>query len=143
MDKKPKLKMLVVEDRPDMLKMEAWTLQEMWPEAQIETASDGNEAVRKLFDLCPDLLVTDIRIPGPNGIELCSLVRENPYLFRHTKVIAVTGFHEPEINEQALVCGADEYLVKPVEPYALRHSAARLLGPSSAGTSEFSNGKQT
>jgi DNA-binding response OmpR family regulator len=120
-----------VDDEPDLLKLVVWMLKAMLPGASIRTATDGRRAAAKLSEFRPDLLVTDLRLPGMTGNELCRLVRERRELAR-TRILAMTAYDDPKTSREALESGADVYLAKPFSAEELRRAAARLLGAEPA-----------
>lgn len=120
-------RILVADDDADIRETAAWILRGIWPEAVVETAKDGDSAARLLFKSRPDLLVTDLKMPGREGTTLCRLVLESREL-SHTKVIAMTGYDAARIRRQFFEAGAGEYLAKPFDAEDLRRSAVRLIG---------------
>lgn len=123
-------KVLVVDDEPQQSLLASCIVKEVWPGADVHVARDGNEAVQAVSALRPDLVLTDIRLPGQDGVEVCRAIKSDPYLARAAKVVAMTGFDDPEVRSDALPFGADAYLTKPIEPETWRKSLARLLtGP--------------
>lgn len=88
---------------------------------QVETANNGHEAIRHLADHSFDLVLSDIRMPGMDGLQLIRKVRETHL---DLPVILMTG--SPDINTaiQALDYGALRYLLKPVSRNDLRQAVA-------------------
>jgi diguanylate cyclase (GGDEF)-like protein len=82
-------------------------------------AEDGEEAWRQYLEEAPDVVVSDRRMPGCDGLELCRRIRDHES-DRYTYVILVTGMEAEEDVLAGLDAGADDYLPKPVEPFALR-----------------------
>jgi diguanylate cyclase (GGDEF)-like protein len=82
-------------------------------------ASDGEEAWRHFQDDRPDVLITDLLMPGADGLELCRRVRASAET-GYTYIILATmlGGHEDVVR--GMEAGADDYLVKPVEPFDLQ-----------------------
>lgn len=78
----------------------------------VETARDGLEAIRKVREYKPDLLLTDIRMPGITGLELLERLRKED---SKTLVIFMSGYSDFSYARQALRLGAFDYLVKEVE----------------------------
>ncbi|HVR61106.1 MAG TPA: response regulator, partial [Polyangia bacterium] len=77
----------------------------------VESAADGFKALGKLADFAPDVVLTDLKMPGMDGIELLSRVREfDP----DTAVIVMTAFGVVETAVGAMRAGACDYLTKPV-----------------------------
>jgi len=119
--------LLLIDDDPDLLLVMVKALEWMCDKASIGTARDGRRGLERLEELHPDLLVTDLELPGLTGLELCRRVRRNPEM-AHTKILAITGHHGSRYSRSVLDSGADEYLVKPFAPEELRSAAVRLLG---------------
>lgn len=90
-------------------------------------ASDAIEAMDMLHKYHPDVVVTDIVMPGPSGVELCGRIqKEKP----DTKVIMLSGYDQFNYAREALRRGAFDYLLKPVEEQVLIETvqeAVRLL----------------
>ena len=82
------------------------------------------EAVEK--DGKPDLIITDVRMPGVNGFEVCKRLKANPGT-RHIPIILVTGLNEMKDKVRGLEEGADDFLQKPFHPVELRARAKSLL----------------
>ncbi|WP_230986900.1 response regulator [Cohnella fermenti] len=117
--------MLIVED-------ERWEREGLaefldWPSLGIgcvELACDGIEGLEKAREAVPDILITDIAMPGRNGIELAKLVRgELP----NVKIVVLTGYGDFEYARDALRFGAVDYLLKPIEEEALRATISRIV----------------
>ena len=77
----------------------------------VETAADGFKALPKLEDFQPDVVVTDLKMPGLSGLELMQKVRERD---PEGVVIVMTAFGAVESAVQAMRQGAADYLTKPV-----------------------------
>ena len=73
-------------------------------------ASDGELALPELERLRPDILITDIKMPFMNGLELCAIVRQR---LPDTKIVILSGHDEFEYARQALRMGVEEYCLKP------------------------------
>ncbi|MBK6921544.1 MAG: sigma-54-dependent Fis family transcriptional regulator [Deltaproteobacteria bacterium] len=77
----------------------------------VRSAADGFKALGQLDDWTPDLIVTDVKMPGMDGIELMKKVRER---FEGTGVVVMTAYGSVEHAVSAMQLGADDYLTKPV-----------------------------
>lgn len=76
----------------------------------VETRESGEEALSRFREVHFDLLITDLRMPGMNGLELISKCRQaSPGV----KSILITAFGSPEVEEKAYELGVDAYLTKP------------------------------
>lgn len=82
---------------------------------RVESAADGDEALRKVRDLKPDLLVLDIMMPGPDGLEITRTVRRSSEL----PIIMLTARTSDVDRIAGLQFGADDYVTKPFNPVEL------------------------
>ncbi|MBU2102226.1 MAG: response regulator, partial [Candidatus Omnitrophica bacterium] len=110
-----KLKVLVVDDDPDILELLGSTLEE---EFDVIRAARGNEALEKIRQTPPNLVVLDYMLPDLQGTEVCKLVRKDP-LFMHLPILMLTGKGETDDKVHGLDAGADDYMVKPFSPQEL------------------------
>ncbi len=86
-----------------------------WKEYGITTlfeAADGHEAKRIIEKECPEIIFTDIKMPGMSGIELIEWLQANSYT---GKVIFITGFDDYTFMRQAIQYSSFDYLLKPIE----------------------------
>jgi CheY-like chemotaxis protein len=86
---------------------------------EVVTASDGFEALRKLVESEPDLMILDVAMPVMDGFEFCLAVRKKPE-FQGTEVIFLSARDDPETIKRAYAVGGNLFVKKPVE-------AARLI----------------
>ena len=100
-------RILVVDDETQIARVLKTALSSQGYE--IKTASDGSTALNLAMDWIPDLIVTDLSMPGMSGIELCRLVRERSQV--PLIVLSVRGEEKTKI--EALDAGADDYVTKP------------------------------
>jgi CheY-like chemotaxis protein len=82
------------------------------------TAANGEEALRACEANRPDLIITDIIMPGMDGIETCRRLKANP-AWASIPVIALTTWSEPESVLKMLDAGSLMYLTKPIAPERL------------------------
>lgn len=120
-------KILIVDDDPDVCKVMAQLLS--FQDYEVAVASDGFGAGAKVMDFKPDLLVLDLIMPGMDGFEVCSRIKENPRT-SEIRVLAVTGYDTEENRARIMKAGADGYLAKPVENERLFQEVAGLLETS-------------
>ncbi|MGO4497229.1 response regulator [Paenibacillus sp. 2RAB27] len=106
------LNLMIVDDEPFMLKGLINIIEKgQTPCSQIVSAYDGFDALEKLKNFRPDLLITDIQMPEMNGLELIRKVRERG-LCDH--FIILTGYDDPTYLHQAIRCKVIDYLLKPI-----------------------------
>ena len=75
----------------------------------IGEAHNGVTTLEDIKTLKPDVLFTDIRMPGLSGLEVMSYISEHQFA---TKVVLISGYAEFEYARQAMLCGAFDYLLK-------------------------------
>lgn len=119
-------RILVVDDQQDFLDLALETLREMLPDASVESASGGYEALLRIGSFQPHLLLLDLRMPGLDGFEVCRRVKEAPES-KGTKIVAVTGFNDDQARDMALACGADAFVSKRAGLGALGRHVTELL----------------
>jgi two-component system, cell cycle response regulator DivK len=93
---------------------------------RIEQAHNGHQALEKAFKSAPDLIVTDIAVPGIDGIELCRRLRADART-RAIPLLAITGYGDRQYPDRARLAGADQVLTKPCDADMLVSEARRLL----------------
>ena len=98
---------------------------------QIEQAHNGHQALEKALVSSPDLILTDIAVPGLDGIELCRRLRSDART-QNIPVLAITGYGDRHYPDRARLAGADQVLIKPCDPAMLVSEARRLLAQSPA-----------
>jgi len=104
--------LLVVEDDAELRAAIVAALREQFPDVQFLTATDGTEAWNTLKRGNVDLLLTDVVMPGVDGLQLLRRVREDRVL-ADVYVILMTGMASPEELFAAMDHGADDCLLKP------------------------------
>lgn len=86
-----------------------------WPAlgiGKVETAFDGIDGLEKALQLQPDIIVTDIQMPGMNGLDMAKQIREQ---LPQVHIVILTGYDDFEYAREAIRFHAAEYLLKPVE----------------------------
>ncbi len=78
---------------------------------QVFSAYNGKEALKRLNEVVPDLMILDVRMPKMNGYEVCKRVRKDPQ-FKKLPILMFTGDFNEENRTMAYKAGADEYLTK-------------------------------
>ena len=117
-------RVLVVEDDPETRHFYAGLLAAGG--FQTEEAHNGFQAFAKAIETRPDLVLTDIAVPGLDGIALCRRLRADPQT-RGVRILAVTGYDDRHYPDRAIDAGADQVLLKPVDPAFLVSEARRLV----------------
>jgi len=118
-------KVLIIDDEPEVVEFVKGALESMDRKFLVETASDGYEALIKVGEFKPELLVLDIRMPRIDGFEVCRRIKGNGGT-REIKILAVTAYGRDDIKK-ILECGADNCLPKPIKLKDFKHNVRRLL----------------
>lgn len=122
------VRVLVVDDDPDTLQLLFVSLNDS--NARVQTASSVAEALEMLVWFNPDVLVSDLAMPGEDGYSLISKVRaieaENG---KHTPAVALTSYVRIEDRTRALSAGFNMFVPKPIQPNELIIAIASLAQP--------------
>lgn len=104
-------KTLIVDDNPGFRRTLADILCARFPDMCIVQAGEGNEALRIVDKLLPDLIFMDIRMPGASGLELTKKIkRDHP----KTMILILTSYDLSEYRAAAQRCGANDFVCKGV-----------------------------
>lgn len=101
--------LLIIEDEPTLVKALKEKLSTVGLE--VEVAYDGREALKKIKQNPPDLIVLDILLPEMNGLEVLDKIRGNNK-YNDIPVIVLSNYSAEDVMEEALESGVEEYLVK-------------------------------
>lgn len=122
--KKTEIKILLVDDEPDILEIVSYNLaQEGY---QIVTATNGKEAITKAKKELPNLIIMDVMMPEMDGIEACENIRKFPEL-ENTIITFLTARSEDYSQVAGFDAGADDYIAKPIKPKVLVSKVKALL----------------
>lgn len=136
---------LVIDDNTEILAL----LRETLSDYRVITAKCGEEGLDMLKKVDPELIITDIMMPGTNGIELTKQIKQNKHTM-HIPLIILSAKNTNEEKIEGLESGADAYIGKPFNINYLRAIVARMIENknkikeyynSSACAYEFSNGQ--
>ena len=133
--KAPPRRVLVVDDNVDAANSLAMLLGVEGHEAQV--AYGSREALERIESFQPDVALLDIGLPEINGYELAQRLRVLPQL-EGLRLIALTGYGQPEDHERTRAAGFDDHLVKPVDTSTLERT---LAGIYQSGKQESWQGK--
>ena len=104
-------KVLVVDDNVQNLELLVAYLDVL--ACEVSTAVDGIEALEKVRQFSPDLILLDIMMPRMSGFEVCRKLKSDPRT-RDVPIIMVTALNELGDIEQGVECGTDDFISKPV-----------------------------
>lgn len=114
---------LLVEDHAELLEFMKETLEEKY---QVFTAKNGNEALIKLKNVMPDLIISDVMMPGMDGYELTKTLKADLNT-SHVPVILLTAKSGIDNRYKGLKTGADYYIEKPFYPHILEQNIENIL----------------
>jgi two-component system, chemotaxis family, chemotaxis protein CheY len=117
---------MVVEDSSTMRQLICHALRRIDGIVLVE-ASDGNDALKKLTEITPDLLLTDINMPNMDGFALIRAVRDRPGL-QKLPIIVLTTAGATQDLDKAKTLEVTGYVTKPVKPDAIISAVRGALG---------------
>ena len=117
-------RILIVDDESTLVYFLKQGLQESNIPCEVEDAASGEEALTKLTYNRYDILVSDLKMPGINGFTLLEVARS---LHPHIRIILMTAFGSPEVQEEAKRLAVDGYLTKPFPTAQLQELIEQAL----------------
>jgi PAS domain S-box-containing protein len=119
------IKVLAVDDDADSRSLLAAILAQCG--AEVQTCESAAQALKSLAEFHPDVLVSDIGMPGEDGYSLIRKVRSSENSYRRVPAVALTAFARAEDRMKALSAGFNMHVPKPVEPAELTTVIASLV----------------
>lgn len=117
-------RILVVDDiLPNVKLLEAKLSSEYY---DVLTATSGEEALQRVAQDSPDIILLDVMMPGMDGFEVCKRIKNNPS-YAHIPVVMVTALTDNNDKVRGLEAGADDFLSKPVNDTALMARVRSLV----------------
>jgi len=99
----------------------------------VTTVENAHEALKQIREQSFDVVFTDIKMPGMDGVELAEKVKASqPW----TPVVIITGYGTTENESRAKAAGVTEFMRKPLSPEMIEESAAHALAPALAAEAE-------
>lgn len=120
----PQSTVMIVDDNPQNVELLQAFLEAL--PVKLITASDGVEALEKIAEHDPDLILLDIMMPRMSGFEVCRRVKTNAKT-RDIQILMVTALNELGDIEKASECGTDDFVSKPVNKFELLTRVKSLL----------------
>lgn len=115
---------LVIDDDKDILRLMEFTLKRAGH--AVTTRKSGAEGLAYAESEAPDLVIVDVMMPGMNGYEFCTKMRDNPTL-GDTPIIVFSAHYQSTGKRNALEAGADDYIPKTILPDKLLRRVSDLL----------------
>ncbi|HPE83310.1 MAG: response regulator transcription factor [Aequorivita sp.] len=122
--KKKDIKILLVDDEPDILEIIRYNLTSEG--YTVEIAENGVEAIAQAKKVKPQLIIMDVMMPKMDGIEACEKIRSIPEL-SETVITFLTARGEDYSQMAGFEAGADDYITKPIKPKVLVSKVKALL----------------
>ena len=120
----PESTVLIVDDNPQNVELLQAFLESL--PVRIVTAADGVEALEKVAEHNPDLILLDIMMPRMSGFQVCRKIKSDDRT-RDIQVLMVTALNELGDIVQASECGTDDFVSKPVNKFELLTRVKSLL----------------
>ena len=117
-------RVLVIEDSASVRRLIEVCLRVL--DVELSAAEDGLRGLELAKESTPDAIVLDIGLPGMDGWEVLRRLRSDPNT-ADVKVLILTAHAQPEVAEQAVAGGADDFMTKPFRPTELREHIEKLL----------------
>src|SRR5678816_2663777 len=108
----PRARVLVVDDEPDLIRILQFGLQAI--NFHVETASDGQEALKKAREIKPDIILLDLMLPKLDGYKVCRLLKFDDR-FKHIPIIILSARTQEGDQTLALEMGANRFVTKPYD----------------------------
>jgi len=122
--KLPHSKILVADDNVQNCELiDAYLSEEGY---EMSVAYDGQQTIKRVEELQPDLVLLDIMMPKLSGYEVCQWIKSNPRT-KDIPVLMVTALNEQGDIEKAVRAGCDDFLTKPVNSLELKTRVKSLL----------------
>lgn len=122
-EKEVDLKLLVIEDNVELRKFYHTILS---PSFKFFEADNGDEGISMAEELIPDIIISDVMMPGKNGYEVCKHLKTN-LMTSHIPLIMLTAKDAPEQIVEGYNSGADAYVIKPFESEVLISQIHNIL----------------
>ena len=122
--KKNKLKILIVDDEPDIIEILQFNLENEG--YQVFSAANGKEALKVAEMRIPHLIILDLMMPVMDGIETCERLRMDKK-FNNSLIMFLSARGEDYSQVAAFESGADDYVTKPIKPRILNSKVKALL----------------
>jgi CheY-like chemotaxis protein len=120
----PQSTVLVVDDNPQNVELLQAFLEQLG--VRIITAADGVEALERVKEHNPDLILLDIMMPRMSGFQVCRTLKGDAKT-KDIQILMVTALNELGDIEQASECGTDDFVSKPVNKFELLTRVKSLL----------------
>ena len=108
-----KSRIVIIDDDSDSLKLATYLLTHQG--FQVQSAQDGEAGLALIYEVIPDIILSDVQLPKLTGLELVKKIKSNP-AYQHIPMIAITAQCMAGDKENILAAGFDGYISKPIDP---------------------------
>jgi two-component system, OmpR family, alkaline phosphatase synthesis response regulator PhoP len=108
----PRARVLVVDDEPDLIRILQFGLQSI--NFHVETASDGQEALKKAREMKPDIILLDLMLPKLDGYKVCRLLKFDER-YKNIPIIILSARTQEGDQLLAMEMGANRFITKPYD----------------------------
>jgi DNA-binding response OmpR family regulator/signal transduction histidine kinase len=115
---------LVVEDNEDT---RHYIRESLEPYYRVVESENGSQAIARAMEIIPDLMVSDIMVPGTDGYELCAILKKD-IRTSHIPIVLLTAKASEQSIIRGLETGADDYIIKPFNTEILQARIKNLIG---------------
>ncbi|TDP72875.1 excisionase family DNA binding protein [Roseateles toxinivorans] len=122
-------RILVVEDEPDLLRLFTMVIEDWGLPVALRTATNGFEALVRIGEQCPDLLITDLNMPGMDGFRMIRSLRNFGEGLETLEIVAVTALGPQDIENRGGLPDGVKVFIKPV-PFAELEQLVRERVPT-------------
>jgi DNA-binding NtrC family response regulator len=126
----PSYRILIIDD--EKIVCDRLSTEMEWAGFAVEAYTESSQALQRITTEHFDLVITDIKMRGPNGIEVMNFVQQN---HPSTRVIVITGFATVDTAREVLKGGAVDFIPKPFKMSQLRELVLRLAAEKTARAS--------
>jgi CheY-like chemotaxis protein len=117
-------RILIAEDEPDIRELVAFTLR--FAGHEVTATANGEEAIQQAYQLIPDIIIMDVRMPRMTGYDACRAMKADK-LLKDIPVVFLSAKGQDSEIQAGLDVGAEEYLLKPFAPDQLAERIKAIL----------------
>ncbi|MBK8808960.1 MAG: response regulator [Bacteroidales bacterium] len=118
-----KVSILIIDDDESIVELLKTTFESIHT---VITANNGKEGLYIAQNMLPNLIISDIGLPEINGIDICEILKNNEFTC-HIPILLITSTVGDEIQNKSFLSGADDFIAKPFNVFALKHKVKSLL----------------
>jgi CheY-like chemotaxis protein len=120
------VRILIVDDHPNTAATFARAISQFGPGIDVISSDSGEKALEQVRDKSVDMLITDMVMPGMNGLELIERMQSHPG-GRPSYTVLITAYDVPGVKESARRLKVNEFVIKPVKPERICQIVANAL----------------